>query len=274
MKRYQQLFNKLTINNQGAFIPFVTLGDPNFNISLQIIITLIESGADAIELGIPFSDPLADGPTIQKANLRAFSSGMTFKKCFNIIKYIRLKYSSLPIGLLIYANLIYNNGIENFYSKCKYYDIDSVLVADVPIQESLPFRKFALYNNIAPIFICPPNADNDLLKKISIHSKAYTYLLSRTGVTGSEKRANLPINHLVNKLIKYKASPLIQGFGISEPNQIISALKAGVSGVISGSAIICIIEKYINNYNLMLENISLFVKKMKNSTNKFLTIKI
>lgn len=188
MERYQQLFKHLHDKNQGAFVPFVTLGDPNAELSLKIIDTLIEAQADALEIGIPFSDPLADGPTIQKANLRALNANITPTRCFELLSQIREKHPLVPIGLLVYANLVFSNGIDNFYAKCQHSGIDSVLIADVPMNESDPFRISALRHNIAPIFICPPNADEQLLRKIALYGRGYTYSLSRSGVTGTEKK--------------------------------------------------------------------------------------
>ncbi|AFP85373.1 tryptophan synthase, alpha chain [secondary endosymbiont of Heteropsylla cubana] len=266
MERYQQLFDKLKERNEGAFVPFVTLGDPNFSVSLRIIETLIDAGADALEVGIPFSDPLADGPIIQNANLRAFSSGITKECCFKILQTIREKYPVIPIGLLMYANLIYNEGIETFYRRSAEIGIDSILVADVPFQESLPFRQAALRYRIAPIFICPPNADDTLMREIALHGRGYTYLLSRAGVTGSEKRANVPIKHIVETLKQYNAPPILQGFGISQTSQVRVALASGVTGVISGSAIVQVIEKYLDNLDIMLENLAQFVNKLKEAT--------
>ncbi|MGP4122972.1 MAG: tryptophan synthase subunit alpha [Sodalis sp. (in: enterobacteria)] len=266
MERYQQLFSRLESQNEGAFVPFVTLGDPNPVLSLQIIDTLIDAGADALELGIPFSDPLADGPTVQSANLRAFASGVTMAHCFKMLASIRSKYPAIPIGLLMYANLVYNEGIDAFYARCA--GVDSVLVADVPLQESLPFRQAALRHGVAPIFICPPNADDDLLREIASYGRGYTYLLSRTGVTGSEKRANLPLRHLVNTLKEYHAAPTLQGFGISEPNQVRAALQAGTAGAISGSAIVKIIENHVDNPILMMGKLAKFVHEMKAATRR------
>lgn len=134
----------------------MTLGDPGIEQSLKIIDTLIDAGADALELGVPFSDPLADGPTIQNANLRAFAAGVTPAQCFEMLALIREKHPTIPIGLLMYANLVFNNGIDAFYARCEQVGVDSVLVADVPVEESAPFRQAALRHNIAPIFICPP----------------------------------------------------------------------------------------------------------------------
>ena len=263
MERYQQLFKRLDAAKEGAFVPFVTLGDPSPEVSLQIIDTLVAAGADALELGIPFSDPLADGPTIQGANLRAFSAGVTPAHCFEMLATIRQKYPDLPIGLLMYANLVFSGGIDDFYARCAQVGVDSVLVADVPLEESAPFRQAALRHNIAPIFICPPNADDDLLREIASHGRGYTYLLSRAGVTGAEKRASLPLKHLVDKLREYHAAPPLQGFGISEPAQVKEAIASGAAGAISGSAIVKIIEQHQANPQALLAELHAFVSSLK-----------
>lgn len=266
LSRYQQLFNYLAEQNRGAFIPFVTVGDPNPELSYQIIDTLISAGADALELGIPFSDPLADGPTIQNANLRAFSSGITVNRCFDIIARIRKKHNDIPIGLLIYANLIFRLGIDKFYTDCAKAGVDSVLIADVPLSESIPFREAAIKHHIAPIFICPPNADDKVIQTIAKHGQGYTYLVSRAGVTGSENKAKQPLNHLIEKLKMYGAPLPIQGFGIAEPIQVKTAIQAGAAGVISGSATVNIIADNLTNTPLMLSKLSDFVKQMSQAT--------
>lgn len=266
MKRYQQMFTRLDNLKQGAFVPFVTLGDPNPELSLDIIDTLIAAGADALELGIPFSDPLADGPTIQNATLRAFSAGVTPTRCFEMLGAIRQKHPDIPIGLLLYANLVYSNGIDNFYSRCARVGVDSVLIADVPIQESAPFRAAAIKHGIDPIFICPPNASDELIKQLAENGTGYTYLLSRAGVTGAENRSHLPLEHLLVKLKEYGAAPAIQGFGIAEPAQVKESLAAGAAGAISGSAIVKIIEKHQQQPEQMLKALSLFVSTMKSAT--------
>ncbi len=125
MERYESLFAQLKERKEGAFVPFVTLGDPGIEQSLKIIDTLIEAGADALELGIPFSDPLADGPTIQNATLRAFAAGVTPAQCFEMLALIRQKHPTIPIGLLMYANLVFNKGIDEFYAQCEKVGVDS-----------------------------------------------------------------------------------------------------------------------------------------------------
>ncbi|MGO2304540.1 MAG: tryptophan synthase subunit alpha [Providencia sp.] len=268
MERYTQLFQRLENKNQGAFVPFVTLGDPDAELSLKIVDALISGGADALEIGIPFSDPLADGPTIQNANLRAFKSEITPTICFELLKRIREKHAEIPIGLLVYANLVFSNGIENFFIRCQEAGVDSVLIADVPMSESKPFRDAALKHNIAPIFICPPNGDDALLQSIGQHSRGYTYLLSRAGVTGTEKRAEMPLTHLIDKLKQYNAAPALQGFGISEPAQVAQAIKNGAAGAISGSAVVKIIENNLNRPDVMLAELTQFVSNMKSATFK------
>lgn len=264
--RYQQCFSRLNNAGQGAFVPFVLLGDPDQQQSLAIIDTLINAGADALEIGIPFSDPLADGPSIQTANLRAFAAGISVNACFTMLAQIRQKHPHIPIGLLVYANLVFSPGIENFYARCASVGVDSVLVADVPVEESAPFRQAAINHGIAPIFICPPNADDDVLRQIASYGRGYTYLLSRPGVTGADNRATSPLQHLLIKLQEYHAAPALQGFGIAEPEQVHAALAAGAAGAISGSAIVNIIAQHLDNPTKMLDALAHFVQQMKAAT--------
>jgi len=266
MNRYITLFENLENKNEGAFIPFVTIGDPDKETSFKIIDTLVNAGADALELGIPFSDPLADGPTIQEANIRALDSGITPSDCFEILAKIRAKHPSVPIGLLLYANLVYTNGIETFYLKCKDAGVDSILIADVPAHESKEFGEIAKKVGISQIFIAPPDATNELLQQISSLGSGYTYLLSRVGVTGAETAANLPVETVLAKLKEYNAPKPILGFGISTPEQVQEAIKAGATGAISGSATVKIIENNLDDSTKMLANLKKFVSTMKSDT--------
>ncbi|OXX40247.1 tryptophan synthase subunit alpha, partial [Vibrio sp. V07_P2A8T137] len=256
MDRYQTLFQRLADNNQGAFVPFVTIGDPDPEQSLRIMQTLVEAGADALELGIPFSDPLADGPTIQGANIRALDAGTTPDICFELITKIRAQYPDLPIGLLMYANLVYSRGIENFYQRCKNAGVDSVLIADVPTNESREFVAAADKYGIQPIFIAPPTASDETLAAVAKLGRGYTYLLSRSGVTGAETKANMPVHALLERLNQFDAPPALLGFGISEPEQVKQAITAGAAGAISGSAVVKIIEQRLNQPDEMLTTLS------------------
>jgi len=265
-QRYIDCFNALAKKNEGAFIPFVTIGDPNAEQSFNIIKTLIDSGADALELGIPFSDPSADGITIQEAGKRALTSGINTDSCINILKQVREYAPQIPIGLLLYGNLVFARGIEKFYLDMAQAGVDSVLIADLPIRESKPFRTAALAANIAPIFIAPPNASDETLAKVAKYSQGYTYVLSRAGVTGTETKASTPAEYLIDALNKYHAAPTVIGFGISQPQQVKDAINAGAAGAISGSAVVKIIEKNLNDNDHMLTELSQFVKAMKAAT--------
>lgn len=266
MDRYQSLFQRLKNQNEGAFVPFVTVGDPNKELSLQIMDTLVEAGADALELGIPFSDPLADGPTIQGANIRALDSNVTPSICFELISQIRQRYPQLPIGLLMYANLVYANGIDNFYRRCAEIGIDSVLIADVPTNESANFIQAAKKHGVHAIFIAPPTASDQTLKSVAELGGGYTYLLSRAGVTGAETKANMPVAHLMDRLNQFSAPPALLGFGISQPEQVVEALDAGAAGAISGSAVVKIIESNLDDAQTMLNELATFVGNMKAAT--------
>ncbi|QCI20415.1 tryptophan synthase subunit alpha [Buchnera aphidicola (Brachycaudus cardui)] len=266
MNRYQNMFERLSFLKEGCLVPFVVLGDPSLEQSLKIIDILINNGADSLELGIPFSDPLADGPTIQKANARALSKNNTFSQYFQALKRLRKKYPKIPIGVLIYANLIYNQSIDNFYFQCFNAGIDSVLIADVPIEESKTFYETANKYNINSIFICPPDADDNLLSKISLYAKGYIYLLSRSGVTGVENKDLSLSTQFVKKIKTYNSIPLLQGFGISNTKQVKKAMSLGISGIICGSAIINIIETYLTQEDKMISIIKNFTKKLKIAT--------
>ena len=264
--RYKQMFAKLKEQKQGAFVPFVTIGDPNLATSLDIIKGLIDGGADALELGIPYSDPIADGPTIQKANIRALEAKVTPKNCFELIKQVREYNADIPIGLLLYSNLIFAKGLDNFYALCAEVGIDSVLVADVPARESAPFKQMAEKHEIDAIFIAPPNGSEKSLKQIAEKGSGYTYLLSRAGVTGTETVANMPIETVIAALNTYNAPPALLGFGISQPEHVKAAIESGAAGAISGSAVVKLIENNLDNPAAMVAQITEFVRVMKAAT--------
>lgn len=268
MDRYQSMFARLEQNNQGAFVPFVTIGDPNPEQSFAIMETLIESGADALELGFPFSDPQADGPTIQGANIRALNANTTPAICFELIARIRTKYPLVPIGLLMYANLVYAKGIDAFYKQCADIGIDSVLIADVPTNESAEFVAAANKYGVHPIFIAPPTASEQTIEQVATLGSGYTYLLSRAGVTGAETKAQMPLTNQLATLKQYNAPPSLLGFGISEPEQVRQALASGAAGAISGSAVVKIIENNQSDNTEMLKQLNQFISAMKSATQR------
>ena len=262
---YKKTFSKLMKNKEKALVPFVVIGDPDYNTSLKIVKTIIEAGADILELGFPFSDPIADGPTIQGADVRSLRKGIDIDKCFRFIRKIR-EISKVPIGLLVYYNLIYQRGIKIFFQDCKVAGVTSVLAADVPAEESEELIKAARNHKIDTVFIVSPLTDNKRLRLISRKCRGFVYVVSRLGVTGVREDLQQGTLKLLRRVRSKTKLPLCVGFGISKPEHVKSVCKAGADGVIVGSAIVKIIENNIKNKNTMLNKIETYVKSMKKAT--------
>src|SRR3989338_8168539 len=186
MSRYTRLFNELRKRKEKALMPFVVVGDPDYNTSVSIIKTLIDSGADILELGLPFSDPIAHCPTIQGADIRALNKKISTDRIFSLIKQVRKHNNEMPIGLLVYANLILQRGISKFYADSAKAGIDSVLVADLPIEEADDYIKAARKHKVDTVFIVSPLTSNERLKKIIKKTRGFVYVVSRLGVTGAK----------------------------------------------------------------------------------------
>ncbi|MEP1445584.1 MAG: tryptophan synthase subunit alpha [Paraglaciecola sp.] len=266
--RYAKLFEQLQQKNEGAFVPFVMVGDPDIATSVDIIKTLVTAGADALELGFPYSDPIADGPTIQQASIRALSNKIKTDDNFEIIRQVREAHPNISIGLLLYSNLVLKRGIEKFYQDAVNAGVDSILIADVPLREADRFIAVANQTGIKQILIAPPNASDDTLAEIGEKSQGYTYLLGRAGVTGAETAVTIPASALIDKLTQYKVAPPLLGFGISTPAQVKDAIQSGAAGAISGSATVNIIAENLSQPEVMLDKLQSFVTEMKAATRK------
>ncbi|MDR1943990.1 MAG: tryptophan synthase subunit alpha [Synergistaceae bacterium] len=264
--RYERLFANLRERNEKAFIPFVMLGDPDAAQCEAIIETLTDSGADALELGIPFSDPVADGPVIQAASNRALGAGITPDRCFEIISRVRGKHADIPMGLLTYANVVVGRGAESFYRKAADSGVDSVLVADVPAVEAGYFVRCASASGIDPVFVVPPNASDDKLREIAGLTKGYAYFLGRAGVTGADREMSAPPSRRVEFLSRAGSPPVIVGFGISKPEHVKAAVLSGASGAISGSAVVEIIARNLGDTKKTLDELAKFTSLMKSAT--------
>jgi tryptophan synthase alpha chain len=236
--RYTAMFRRLAGRDEGAFIPFAMLGDPGVSRSLAHLRTLVEAGADALELGLPFSDPVADGPVIQAAAARALAAGVRSADCWSIVASVRAEFPELPLGLLVYANLVFHREPADFYRSAAEAGVDSVLIADVPVAESEPSGREARAAGIAPVYIAPPNADEARLAAIAAAGGGYTYVTSREGVTGVDQRVARDQRALIASLQRLGAPPPVLGFGIATPGQVRAALAMGAAGAISGSAIV------------------------------------
>ena len=247
MSRFTALFEALEAKNEGAFVPFVMLGDPSADDAVEIISTLIDAGADALELGVPFSDPVADGPTIQKAHLRALDGGATVNSCMEQIREIRRHHPDTPIGMLVYANVPYVRGLEKFYAELHDAGADAVLVPDAPVREGAPFVAAATAAGIDPVFIAPAQARPEVLEGVAAHSRGYIYAISRDGVTGTEHESRTTgLSDVVANITSYGGAPVLLGFGISTPQHVSDAIAAGASGAITGSAIAKIIDAHVD----------------------------
>jgi tryptophan synthase alpha chain len=276
-ERYAKLFERLKKNKQkseGAFIPFVMLGDPSMNECEAILEALIEGGADALELGIPFSDPTADGPVIQAAATRALERGATPDGCLDILAKARGRHPDVPVGLLVYANLVIARGLERFYRRAADSGVDSVLVADVPSVSSAEFSRHALAAGIDPVYIAPPNAADEKLREIAKLTRGYTYFLGRAGVTGADREMEAPLSSRITLLKDAGAPPVVVGFGISRPEHVRLSLEAGADGAISGSATVSIIEKNLGDAKKTRNELLSFVKSLKAATQGYKGYKV
>ena len=241
MTRYAHLF--AAPPSDGVVVPFLMLGDPDAATTLAAARALVRAGADALELGIPFSDPVADGPVIQRASARAIAAGATPDRCFEMIRELRLESPELPLGLLLYANTVAVRGLPAFFRSAAAAGADSVLVADVPAVEAAPFAAAAREAGIEPVAVVPPTAGPDLIARIAASGGPFVYLQGRPGVTGVTVPMRSPDPALVAALAKAGAPPALVGFGVSERAHLEAALAAGTRGVIVGSVVVRTIER-------------------------------
>lgn len=262
--RYKTMFDGLKRVGRGAFIPFTVLGYPSPAACGEQLEVLARQG-DALELGVPFSDPIADGPTIQRASAQALRAGTTLHHALNLVAILRASHPELPIGLLVYANLVLRHRVGIFYAEVAQAGVDSVLVADVPSEEAVPFALAARTAGVAPVFVAPPNADAAALDRVARLGSAYTYVLTRSGVTGAETAPGAPARELLADLARRAAPPPVLGFGVSAPEQVAAGIRAGAAGVISGSAVVERLGRYATG-DLRIEQLESWLELMHRAT--------
>lgn len=233
MSRYAAMFDHL--DGDGAFGAFLMLGDPDLQTSAKLLDAVVDAGADMIEVGIPFSDPVADGPVIQAAARRALAAGVRVGDCFDLIAGFRARHPHVPVGILTYANIVVAR--SGFMRDAAEAGADSLLIADVPALEAEPFARDMEQAGIEPVLIAAPNTPDEALERIAGLSKAYTYCVSRAGITGTHAGGRFD-SRLVERLCGLTAPPQVFGFGISKPEHVRAALSTGAKGVICGSAIV------------------------------------
>ncbi|WP_048190053.1 tryptophan synthase subunit alpha [Methanobacterium sp. SMA-27] len=267
VQSYSDMFHELKNKGEGAFIPFAVAGDPDFDSSIEIVKKYVDNGADALEIGFPFSDPVADGPSVQAADIRALNSGMTTKKCFEFIRRIR-KFTDIPIGLLVYYNLIYKMGIEEFYKNASISGVNGILAADLPPEEAEEVIVAAHKNNIDQIFMVAQTTSNERLAEIVKLCSGFLYVVAVMGVTGARSDIKKSTVDLIKRVRNHTDIPLAVGFGISKPEHVKDVIKSGSDGAIVASAIIDIITENQDNMDLAKDKIGKFCRELKESTIK------
>lgn len=268
MKRiesYGEMFARLKDNGEGAFIPFVVVGDPDFETSLEIVRTYVDNGADALEIGFPFSDPIADGPTVQAADVRALNSGMNTSRGFEFIKRVR-EFTDIPIGLLAYYNLIYKMGIDDFYKAAKESGLNGILAADLPPEESGDAVKASRKYGVDQIFMAAQTTSNERLQNIADICTGFLYVVAVMGVTGARSKLAGSTVELVSRVKKHSELPLAVGFGISRPEHVRNVLDAGSEGAIVASALLNIVNENLDNKEFMLTKIGELCRGLKGAT--------
>ncbi|MBO5371834.1 MAG: tryptophan synthase subunit alpha [Lachnospiraceae bacterium] len=240
-----------------AFIPFITCGDPDLETTGKLVRAAVENGADLIELGIPFSDPTAEGPVIQSANIRALAGGVTTDKIFDFVKELR-KDVKIPLVFMTYANVVFSYGAEKFIFACKEIGIDGIILPDLPFEEKEEFQPLCRQNGVDLISLIAPTS-KQRIAKIAKEAEGFLYIVSSLGVTGTRSEITTDLSSIIKVVRENTDIPCAIGFGISTLEQA-KKMAAMADGVIVGSAIIKLIEKHgIDSINA----VGKYVKGMK-----------
>ena len=236
--RYAAMFERCRAERRIAFGGFLMLGHPAPEATSALLDALVEGGADMVELGIPFSDPVADGPVIARASKAALEAGVTPGDCLAMTASFRARHPDVPVGILTYANIVMARGVARFSSELATAGADSLLVADVPSIEAGPWAGAISAAGIDPVLIAAPNTPAPALERIAKLGRGYTYCVARAGVTGSGEAPRLAHDKLFADLAALGAAPPVLGFGISSPDHVRAAAESRTAGVISGSALV------------------------------------
>ena len=261
--KLKEKFSELKKKKEGALIGFVTAGDPTAEDTIEIAKAMIKGGIDILELGLPFSDPVADGPVIQKAGERALSEGMNPDKFFEIAGRIK----DVPKAVLTYYNIVLQRGLDEFCADCAKTKIEGLVIPDLPIEECEPLRNACKKHNISLILLAAPTTSDDRLKKILKEADGFLYVVSVAGVTGARKDLSSQVKPLVQRIKKQSGElPLAVGFGISNPGHVKEVIASGAEGAIVGSAFEKIIEANLGHKEKMLRELEGFARNLKEAT--------
>ncbi|MCW4009346.1 MAG: tryptophan synthase subunit alpha [Candidatus Bathyarchaeota archaeon] len=269
MSAISEVFGKLKAQGNGALVGYVMAGDPTPELTPLIAGALVRGGIDILELGIPFSDPIADGPTIQAASVRALKAKTTPKMVLETAKAIK-KQHNIPIAAMTYYNPVFKMGLEKFFTLSKRSKVDGVIIPDLPMEEAADLKKAAVASGTDTIFLAAPSTTNERLTKIVAGTSGFLYLVSHFGVTGAKTAVADSTLSLVKRVLPFTAGriPLAVGFGVSKPEHVKRILAAGADGVIVGSAFVNIIAADQGNPKEMLAKLEATTKKLKQATLK------
>jgi tryptophan synthase alpha chain len=244
-----------------ALIGYITTGFPDMDTTLRAVPLLEKNGCDIIELGIPFSDPLADGPTIQRASFGALQNGVTLDSCFEVVRTLKKK-TKIPLVFMTYYNPVYKYGTERFCRECSSSGVTGLIIPDLPPDEDLELEKTAAAEKLDIIFLLAPTSTDKRISLVAKKARGFIYLVSITGVTGARKALPSDLTAFVNKVRKATTKPLCVGFGISTPQQA-SRISKIADGIIMGSKLIELIEE-----DRTLQKLSEFVGNVRNAIDK------
>lgn len=266
--RYNRLvrkFQDLSIRNERALICYVVAGYPDIDTTERIVNTLVSAGADIIEIGIPFSDPIADGPIIQEASYNALVRGITPEKCLNLAHRIRKRFPDLPILVMTYSNILLKKGFKKFMIRSKRLGIDGFILPDMTVEESDCYIKHASRLGLVTIFLVSPNTSAQRMNNIINRSSGFVYVVSVYGITGTRASFEGYTLYAIKqtKRIVESRLPVVVGFGITKPSHVRSMIKAGADAVIIGSAIVKKVKSNRSNHKKMLERLHSYVTEMK-----------
>ncbi|MEJ7846618.1 MAG: tryptophan synthase subunit alpha [Pyrinomonadaceae bacterium] len=256
MSRIAAEFEKLKREGRKGFIPFVTAGDPELDLSYEIVLKLAETGATVIELGVPFSDPMADGPTIQMSSQRSLQKGTNLSRIFDLVERLREK-TEVPIVLFSYLNPLLQFGLHKLSEKAANAGIDGILVTDVIDEEAKKFSDILRVNDLDLISLVAPTSTDERIEKITSVSSGFIYAVSRAGVTGAQKDVSSTAENLVGRVRKFTDLPVAVGFGISTRQQVEKVWGFADAAVV-GSAIVADIERSRDSGNV-IANLESFV---------------
>lgn len=245
--------------NGKAFIGFLTGGDPSIEKSKEFILQMVAGGADLIEIGIPFSDPVAEGRVIQKANIRALSAGATTDRIFDLVAMVRNE-TDIPLVFLTYLNPVFRYGYERFFEKCRSLGIDGIIIPDLPFEEKAEIAGYAEQYDVDPISLVAPTSEQRI-KQIAEDAAGFLYVVSSMGVTGMRSEIRTDLKDMIETARKVSDIPIAVGFGINTQDQA-KQISDVADGVIVGSAIVNIIENYGNEAGIHLYE---YVKSMKSA---------